>query len=181
MMPLLTHAYQNSRLSKLLLWISMSLGLCAFVICVGLCSQFYGFDAGYEVAKEQYEIPPVVAITFAFHGPRTYEYFAYRYSLISWFFCLFLVTRIVSRNIILEAVTVLPLGAVLYQLWWVFAEKSLASTSIFWPEPRHDLLRESAIFDLILLSIVSILLFIQLALLFLYFNRKQEVNKRSVI
>lgn len=149
--------------------ISLGLGLVAFIICLSLSFESYGFDTGYELAKEKYE-NPAGKINFGINGPRTYEYLAEKYGLISWFLVIFLIGKsvefksnykYVEAKILSQILCFLSLGLTLFQIRRLLLAKSFFETAL-WDEPHNILLRKSVSFDWIILFIALILLAIQI-------------------
>ncbi len=165
--------------------ISLGLALIAFIICLSLSFESYGFDAGYELAQKKYE-NPIGKINFSDHGPRTYEYLAEKYGLITWFLVIFLIGKSlelksiyknVGAKILSQTLCFSSLGLILYQIRRLILDKSLVDTA-FWNEPYHILFHKSVSFDWIILSIALTLSVIQIIIVSKSFYEKYKATPK---
>lgn len=169
MKQLSKHAPRKTNILDAIRKTSLCLGLIVFILCIGLYAMHRGFDTGLLIAeKESAALSVVDGIQFSDHGIRTNEYFAGKYWYIAWLLAIFLILSFVEDGLnnkiskmILQILIFAPLVLVLYQIWWIFSEKALATSSILWSEPSNILLRDLIPFDWIILAITIGLLIIQ--------------------
>jgi hypothetical protein len=156
---------------------SFCLSFVILVTCIGLYFEYKGFDSGYEIGKQQ-------AITenntnsdnvlkLVAHGPRTYEGFANRISIIILLVTIFLIGKSFDFKVISQIICVSSLSLFLYQFWWIFAEKELRSQTAFWNSPYDALLKNSIPIEWACFVLGIILLLIQMITIALsYFDKR---------
>lgn len=165
---------------------SFCFGIIVFIICVGLYAEYRGFDIGLLIAeKESADLPVVDGIKFSDHGIRINEYFAGKYQHIAWLLAMYLILAFIEgrlndkffkSRIILQGFIFTSLVLILYQLWWIFSEKALATSSIAWSQPNNVLLRELIPFDWATLIIVFVLLLTQ-SIVSIKTNRRRSIQR----
>jgi len=160
---------QQNNLLKVFRLLSLTLGLVALMLSIALWFEHHGFDKGYEIAETYHSIPSD-SITFAAHGPRTYEFFAARYEYIAYLLLVFLLAKLAEtafrenlrlRRALFQLFYSVSLILVLYHLWVLFSEKNLRSQTIFWSEPYDQVIRNSVTSDWICLILAIVLLIVQ--------------------
>lgn len=191
-MALWKHAHQKNDLSKILRKISLSLGLIAFIVCLGLYFEYYGFDQGFLVAEKSYENLLVDRIELSGDGPRTYEFFGDMYRYIASFLLIFLISKfleaknlseiVFGRKLLFQIMCLFSLSLALYQFWQLFYWKKDRSQSSFWTEPYDKILRDTVLFDWFCLVIILVLLIIQIIIpIFYYFDKNRQFEEQLKI
>ena len=163
--------------------ISLCFGLIAFIICLGLYFEHYGFDKGLLIGEDRYQ-NLLSGMNFSFGiGPRTYEFFANKYKCIAWFLMIFLIGKLLETGvsykflktkIISQIICFFSVALSLYQLRELLYGKFYRSQNGTWNEPFDTILRNSVPFDWLCLFIVLVLLIIQIIDSFIYHYDKNR-------
>jgi hypothetical protein len=162
---------------KLFRNVSFCLSFVILVTCIGLYFEYKGFDLGYEIGKQQSITQSNTnsdnVLKLAAHGPRTYEVFASKITIIILFVTIFLIGESFNFKIISRIICISSLSLFLYQFWWIFAEKELRSQTAFWNSPYDALLKNSLPIEWACFVLGIILLLIQMiTIAFSYFDKR---------
>lgn len=183
-------AHQKVNILQILRFISLILGITAFIVCIGLTSRFYGFDQGFLIGEEIYKQPKINDIILSQDGLRIYEFFAYKYDVVIWISTFFLLGKLLElmsiynslkTKIISQIICIGILGLSLYKFWYI----------VYWKyEYLQDyginyygkLLHNTIWGDWIWIFITVILMIIEIiGLLILFFAKKTTETNSKVM
>jgi len=176
-----THAHQNPSFLEALRKVSLSLGLIAFIIFIGMYFEHQGFDKGYLVFANDSSERILNNLNLSFGVTRTYEHFAHKYEALAWYLAMFLAAELVLKaksikqisgiTVVSLVICVSSLTLALNELRWLYVEKlgRLSESSL--AEHFDDILRDSVPFDWISLFLVIVLLIIQIVFTYRYYSR----------
>lgn len=168
----------------------LSIGIAAliFLVCFSLYFQHDGFDQGL-LAVTQSSVTSVERVASSIHWPRTYQFFAGKYFLISLLLIIFLISKIGeskrfaniwSLGIGSQLVSVTSLVVIILQFGQILTQKSIREEDLLLGETYDRLLLSSLPYDRICLIGVIFLLTVQVIALLIYLSRRGRIGDEEI-